>query len=206
MSKRELRCVRAEVEVRTEADAPAMIRGYAAVIGQVSEDMGFLEVIEPGAFDGVLGDDVRALWNHNAEKVLGRTKTGTLRIWADERGLGYEVELPDAQWARDALASVQRGDVDQSSFGFEVDEAGQRWERLADGTPLRHIVRFKRLYDVSPVTFPAYQSTTAEARGMAEQIRQIAGVQGDAREAKAAQAQARLALQRHRVEIAEQEV
>ena len=94
----DIRYAQTAFEVRKAAAAP-VIRGYAAVIGSVSEDMGFREIIEPGAFDGVLGNDVRALWNHNPEKVLGRTASGTLKIWADERGLGYEATPPDAQWA-----------------------------------------------------------------------------------------------------------
>lgn len=200
----EIRFMQTNFEVRKVDDA-SVIRGYAAVIGSVSEDMGFREIIEPGAFDGVLGDDVRALWNHNPEKVLGRTRSGTLHIWADERGLGYEATLPDAQWARDVLESIRRGDVDQSSFGFDVDEAGQSWERLADGTALRHITRFKKLYDVSPVTFPAYAQTTVEAREMAEAIIS-GGVQGDDVAAEAEQAQARLTLQRLEIAIAEQEL
>lgn len=204
---KEIRCAGTEFEVRAGADVtqPPVIRGYAAVIGSVSEDMGFREIIEPGAFDGVLGDDVRALWNHNSEKVLGRTASGTLKIWADERGLGYEATPPDAQWARDVLESIRRGDVDQSSFGFDVGEEGQYWERLEDGTALRHITRFTRLYDVSPVTFPAYAQTTVEARAMAEAILS-GGVQEYHGAADAEQTQARLDLQRLTVEIAEHEI
>lgn len=203
----EIRCAQTTFEVRKddEVTAAPVIRGYAAVIASISEDMGFREIIEPGAFDDVLGDDVRALWNHNAEKVLGRTLSGTLRIWADERGLGYEATAPDAQWARDVLESIKRGDVDQSSFGFDVGEDGQYWERLADGTALRHITRFKRLYDVSPVTFPAYSTTTVEARAMAEAITSSAG-QGDGVAAEVEQARVRLELQRRNIEIAEQEI
>lgn len=203
----EIRYAQTAFEIRKAAETPAMpvIRGYAAVIGSVSEDMGFREIIEPGAFDGVLGDDVRALWNHNSEKVLGRTASGTLKIWADERGLGYEATPPDAQWARDVLESIRRGDVDQSSFGFDVSEDGQSWERLEDGTALRHITRFTRLYDVSPVTFPAYAQTTVEARAMAEAILS-GGVQEDHGAADAEQTQARLDLQRLTVEIAEHEI
>lgn len=167
----ERRTICRPVELREADDNGPALRGYAAVFGQESDDLGgFVEVIEPGAFDGVLDDDVRALWNHNDDYVLGRTASGTLQLAVDDTGLRYEVTPPDTQWARDALVSVRRGDVTQSSFAFQVAE--DRWERVNDDVPLRRIARFAALYDVSPVTYPAYSQTSAEARAMALEVAQ----------------------------------
>jgi HK97 family phage prohead protease len=143
------------------------IRGYAALFNVFSEDLGgFIEVIEPGAFDGVLGDDVRALSDHVSHRILGRSKAGTLRLWTDEMGLGYEVDVPDTTVGRDLVVSIQRGDVDQSSFGFSIPPEGDVWIKRDDGGFVRRIKRVGRLYDVSPVTFPAYLATSTEMRSI----------------------------------------
>lgn len=135
------------------------IVGHAAVFNARSEEMwGFQEVIAPGAFDGVLGDDTRCYFNHNDDLILGRTTSGTLRLSIDERGLKYELDVPDTTYARDLVVSMERGDVTQSSFSFQVEE--DKWE-IKDGIDLRTIVKVKRLYDVSPVSLPAYPSASA---------------------------------------------
>lgn len=153
-----------EVRAGLEDAAPPMLRGYAAVFGEetVIGDM-FREVLEPGAFDDALGDDVRALVNHDPSLVLGRTRAGTLRLSVDARGLAYEVDLPRTSYADDLRESVSRGDVSQSSFGFRVVD--DTWERAtrAGELPLRR-VRKVELFDVSPVTYPAYASTSVSTR------------------------------------------
>jgi uncharacterized protein len=165
MAETERRAIAMPVEFRTEADKPAL-SGYAAVFGSATEIAGlFREQIAPGAFRDAVGrDDVRALFNHDANFVLGRTTSGTLRLVEDDKGLRYDVDPPDTQWARDLMVSVQRGDVSQSSFAFEVTddewEYGQRGEM-----PLRTIKQV-RLHDVSPVTYPAYATTTVSARSL----------------------------------------
>lgn len=158
-------------EIRAEKRGEdTQIVGYAAVFGHESEDLGgFREVIEPGAFDEALGrDDVRALFNHDANLILGRTPK-TLRLRVDENGLHYDIDPPDTQAARDLMVSLGRGDVDQSSFGFSV--VSETWEQPTDerNYPLRRINKV-RLFDVSPVTFPAYTTTSAEARAMASEL------------------------------------
>lgn len=150
------------VEIRAEDGAKPMIRGHAAVFNKKSENLGgFREVILPGAFKKVLEDDVRALWNHNADNVLGRSKAGTLRLSEDARGLAVEIDPPDS--AIRELEAIRRGDVDQMSFAFQVDEDR---EEKHGGEILRTIVSVKRLLDVSPVTYPAYRQTDVAVRSI----------------------------------------
>jgi HK97 family phage prohead protease len=161
------------LEVRTDEAGGRTLVGHAAVFDMLSEDLwGFRERIAPGAFADVLGDDVRALWNHNADYVLGRTKAGTLRIWEDAEGLGVEITPPDTQWARDLLVSIDRGDVTQMSFGFTVAEEEWTYPPVeSDELPLRTITRMGELFDVSPVTYPAYPQTTVAVRDKIKMLR-----------------------------------
>lgn len=161
------------LELRAEKDRPKQILGYAAVFNALSEDLGgFREIIEPGAFDDVLGDDVRALLNHDPNLLLGRTTAGTLALSVDEVGLRYEITPPDTSYANDLVVSLERGDLDQSSFGFRVAKGGDTWKEPAEDQPwyLRIIHKFARLYDVSPVTFPAYQATSVALRDYLQAI------------------------------------
>jgi HK97 family phage prohead protease len=180
-----------ELEVRQEGDEPPHIVGYAAVFGQPSEDLGFIESIREGAFArSIREDDVRSLWNHDANYVLGRNRSGTLALLEDEYGLKIDVVPPDAQWARDLLESIRRRDVTGMSFGFRVRENGDVWTQVGSG-PLR-----RELVDPGPVTFPAYPQTTAGVRARA-----LAAGQGPSREAGAAnQRQGRLKTQRRWLE------
>lgn len=146
-------------EIRTEKreDGERMVRGHGAVYNTESQDLGgFREVIHPGAFDDAITvSDIRALINHDPNLILARTTSGTLKVGTDSRGLTYEFSAPDTSYARDLVVSMDRGDITQSSFAFTVKE--DRWEELADGSFLRHIDKVERLYDVSPVTYPAYE-------------------------------------------------
>lgn len=170
--KRELRVFPMELEVRAATDdAPARIVGYAAVFNSWSEDLGgFVERIMPGAFKKTIQEaDVRALWNHNPDYVLGRTKSGTLALSEDQHGLRMEITPPDTQFGRDFMESMARGDVDQSSFGFRVIEGKEEWEKppaeSSDRLWKRTVLEV-RLFDVSPVTFPAYAQTEAHLRSL----------------------------------------
>lgn len=169
------------VELRAAAESPdkRTVRGYAAMFGKRSANLGgqtyqFFEVIERGAFDDVLNDDVRALFNHDSNLILARSKAGkgTLRLGTDDTGLWYEFEPSEEQsYARDLLVSLKRGDVDQSSFAFSVTKEGQKWEETTeDGVTitLRTIKKVARLYDVSPVTYPAYPDATVALRSLEE--------------------------------------
>jgi len=150
---------------------PARIEGYAAVFGAESVDLGgFREVIHRGAFvNSLKSADVRGLINHDPNLVLGRTRAGTLELREDERGLAFTLYPPDTAAARDLLVSMERGDVDQMSFGFET--VRDRWE-TDDRGALRHLLE-AQLFDVSVVTFPAYPQTSAEARAMARDMDSI---------------------------------
>ncbi|HEY0838791.1 MAG TPA: HK97 family phage prohead protease [Vulgatibacter sp.] len=156
------------VEVRTEGEVqePTRLIGYAAMFDREAVIAGFFrEKIAPGAFAGALAGDVRALWNHDTNHVLGRTKAGTLRLSEDETGLRVEIDPPDTQLGRDLLISVQRGDISQMSFAFRAIR--EEWEEREGEMPLRTIVEAE-LFEVSPVTFPAYEDTEISARSTAE--------------------------------------
>ena len=141
--------------------------GHAAVF-DVEFDTGFfIERIERGAFSkSIKKDDVRALWNHDSNYVLGRNKSKTLTMKEDEKGLLVDIIPPDTQWARDLQISIDRGDVSQMSFGFEPLDT--EWIRGEKNKPDTRILREVRLWDVSPVTFPAYVDTDIAVRSYDE--------------------------------------
>jgi len=166
--KREFRMI-ANAEMRAQSDGKG-IAGYAAVFNVLSEYLGwFREKIRPGAFSRCLqGDpDVRCLFNHDSSIVLGRTKSETLRLVEDGKGLLFNCDLPETQAARDLRELIQRGDVDQCSFGFIVNEQVWSEKKLENGDveTTRELLDVE-LFDVSPVTFPAYPQTSVEARDL----------------------------------------
>lgn len=166
----ERRFLTRKLELRAEGEQPQRIVGYAAVFNSLSENLGgFRELILPGAFSGALDDDVRGLLNHDPNKILGRNTSGTLILVEDEIGLRYEIFPPDTQYARDLLVSIERGDIDQSSFQFRALEESWRHPTEDEPLPVR-VLHQVRLFDVSPVTFPAYPATTADVRAMATQV------------------------------------
>ncbi len=153
-----------ELRVESGGDETRRIVGHAAVFESLSEDLGgFRERIAPGAFAASIAeDDIRALFNHDPNLVLGRNRSGTLRLAEDERGLAMAIDLPDTQAARDLAVMVDRGDVSQASFGFQTisDEF-----QMIDGDVVRTLSAV-RLFDVSPVTFAAYPQTEVAARSL----------------------------------------
>ena len=146
-----------------------VIRGHAAVFNQLSDDLGgFREQIVPGAFvEAIERDDVRALINHDSTLILGRNRAGTLRMSEDATGLLVEIDPPDTQYARDLLVSMKRGDISQMSFGFGVKPGGQDWAKDDEGRTIRTLKKL-RLFDVSPVTYPAYPQTDVAVRSYQE--------------------------------------
>ncbi len=154
---------RSAVEVRGKGST-AKLGGYAAVFDQAT-DLGpyGLERMARTAFDAVMADpttDVRALWNHDRQYLLGRQSVGTLRLSVDSTGLEYEVDLPDTSYARDVRALAERGDLDGASFSFRFGE------QEFDGDVRVH-TSVARLYDVAPVTIGAYAGASTEARSAA---------------------------------------
>lgn len=193
--KQERRIHRQTVEVR-EAEDQSTISGYAAVFNEetvIGGVFGFREKIAPGAFDdAITQDDVRALFNHDPNMLLGRTASGTLRLSADKRGLKYDVDLPDTQTAKDVRTLIKRGDVNGSSFGFVVtDDEWDERDVKKGKLPLRTILKVE-LFDVSPVTFPAYPQTSVSARSKAQAITETAAqAKAEAEAAKPADVKAR---------------
>jgi len=149
-----------DMELRVDEDTGG-ITGYAAVFNKWSEDLGyFKEKIQEGAFTKTISenDDVRALINHDPNLIIGRTKNKTLKLWEDERGLVYDVQLPDTSYANDLRESIKRKDITQNSFGFQVIQ--DEWSKDVSKRTLTEV----KLFDVSPVAFPAYKQTSVALR------------------------------------------
>lgn len=192
----ERRIVPGLLEVRADEEGtPDRIVGHASVFNEwttlyESADYLWREVVRPGAYARALveGHDVRALWNHDANFVLGRTLSGTLRLAEDERGLLSDITPPDSQLVRDlVLAPIRRGDVSQMSFAFLPNRVRNVREELEDGTILvdrggeritirregNRVIEDRELldvdlFDVSPVTYPAYPGTDVGVRSQAD--------------------------------------
>lgn len=157
-------------EIRANAES-RNVDGYAMVFNSLSENLGgFREQILPEAVDGVIEkSDVMALLNHdNSRGILARSRygNGTLSLVADEKGLRYTFDAPHTALGDECLEYLRRGDINQSSFAFSVAE--DAWEKQGDGTYIRTIKRFERLYDVSPVFTPAYAETSVSCRSFDE--------------------------------------
>ena len=146
-----------DIEFRAKEDSRT-IEGYAIVFNKDSENLGgFIERIDPKAVEGRLNDDVVALLNHDQNFVLARNGV-TMDLELDEYGLKYRFDAPNTSAGNDLLENVRLGNIRKSSFAFTVDQ--DEWD-LRDSEPdVRTIKRIKRLYDVSPVTYPAYPDTT----------------------------------------------
>lgn len=157
-------------EIRiNESDGGTCIEGHAAVFDSWSETLGgifpFKEKVRKGAFAESIGrDDIRALFNHDPNYVLGRNRAGTLELVEDDVGLRVRITPPDTSWARDITTSIRRGDISQMSIGFVVED--DEWSSK-DGIDTRELKKV-RLFDVSPVTFPAYTATDVGVRAMQE--------------------------------------
>ena len=148
-------------ECRAADDDALIIEGYAAVFNQVTDIGPFREVIDPGAFEGHLNDDVRLLLNHTGAP-MARTTNDTLKLTTDDHGLHYRAELVDTQQSRDLYAMIKRGDISQSSFAFTIEKE----ERQQDG--VRRVMRVGSILDVAPVTVAAYPTSSVNVSRSAE--------------------------------------
>jgi HK97 family phage prohead protease len=164
----ETRTFTADCELRAGSDGSVILRGLASVFETLSENLGgFREIISAGAFDETDVSDVRGLFNHDANFVLGRTVSKTLRLSTEARGLQYEIDMPTTQTIADlVIEPIRRGDVSQSSFAFIVGRGNDEWDENEDGVLIRTIRKVQRLFDVSPVTYPAYTEATVGIRSM----------------------------------------
>ena len=157
------------IEVRKDEET-GKVEGIASKVG-VLYNMGWYdERIAPGAFDDVLGDDIRVLFNHDPNQILGRTKAGTAEVYITPEGhLGYRYQTPNRSYARDLEDAINSGDVDQSSFAFRIaDEVWSEEKRNGETRHTRDILKMDTLYDVSPVTYPASPDTSVAKRSFEE--------------------------------------
>ena len=146
------------VELRA---AGRRLEGYAATFNVEAMLPGFTEMLKPGSFSASLrsGNDVLALVDHDASKLLARTRSGSLRLSEDNRGLAFSLDVPDTQPGHDVLALARRGDLGGMSFAFTVPKDGEKW------TGTRRELRSVNLIEVSVVSaWPAYPETTVIAR------------------------------------------
>jgi HK97 family phage prohead protease len=166
--EKELRSFPSDLKVEKRADGRKNISGFAAVFDKESEDLGgFVERIAPGAFrEALKNSDCRCLFNHDQNLVLGRESANTLRLEEREKGLWMEIIPPDTSIARDLMKSIERGDISAQSFAFTVAE--DEWKNMDDQKKMtvRTITKIAALYDVGPVTYPAYPQTSAALRSM----------------------------------------
>jgi HK97 family phage prohead protease len=157
---------RVAIELRAGGTAKApRLAGYAAVYNSPSQDLGgFTEIVKPGAFTRTLTSarDPLALVQHMPQLVLGRRSAGTLRLQEDQRGLAFEIDVPDTTAARDLLVSVERGDVRGASFAFSTPAGGDRWEVRGDKV-VRELVDVD-LHEITITAQPAYLDTSVARR------------------------------------------
>ena len=160
-----------DIELRKDEDGSGkmIIEGYAAVYDDEtligSEDFGFYERIEKGAFDGANMKDVPLKYNHSdAVPILARTRNKSLELKTDDKGLFIRAELLDTQDNIDMYKRIKAGLIDKMSFAFTVRSEGETWEK--GKTPKRSIKQFDRIFDVSVVDIPAYENTSIYARSL----------------------------------------
>lgn len=167
MAERERRVMLNMAEYRKEGDGPTEIRGMGALYNEETVVAGFFrEIILPGAFRAAVKDDIRVLYNHDPNIVLGRTTSGTAEVRDTKEGMAYSATVnPRDSQAMDVAARIERGDVTGSSFSFTIDNPDdEEWVRDDKAKlPLRQIKR-ATVYDVGPVTFPQYEATSVSAR------------------------------------------
>ena len=153
------------VEIREDDEGKRTLTGYAVKWDMKSVTMGwrrFREQFKRGAFtESMANEDQLALWSHDTSKVLGRTKNGTLRLFEDEIGLRFELDLLDTTLGDDAYKTIKRGDVDGVSFGFQMLK--QEWDEADPDNVIRTVTKAK-LLEISPVAFPAYPDSQVSAR------------------------------------------
>lgn len=152
--------IRTSENLIAKDDEKMIVEGYALRFNTESHLLGeFVETISPKALQDADLSDVRCLIDHNSSYVLGRTKADTLSLNVDDEGLYFRCQLPNTSYARDLYENIKLGNVNQCSFGFTVAEDGDEFEKRSDGLFKRTVNKIKALFDVSVVTYPAYEDT-----------------------------------------------
>ena len=166
--------IRAMETIKAVDDEKMIVEGYALRFNTLSNDLGgFVEEISPEALKEADLSDVRCLIDHDSSKVLGRTTSETLELKIDEEGLYFRTQLPNTTYAKDLYENIRLGNINQCSFGFILDENGDEFEKREDGLFKRTLRKIKSLFDVSIVTYPAYNDTdVSPALRSIEQIKE----------------------------------
>lgn len=159
-----------ETRARVTNEETRTIRGYGIVFNKESVDLRangrvFREVIRPEAVRGVNLNNILSMHNHRSERLLGTTASGTMRTGVDSVGVWYEVDLPNAPTGHDVLESVRRGDTPGSSFQFDIRSDGDKWS-MREGKAFREVTQFNGVYEMGPVSEPAYPDTSISARSL----------------------------------------
>ncbi len=177
MTERRVVVVGAEFRVAKDEGKAPRIEGYASVFDSPSVDLGgFREIVKPGAFTKTLEEgDPRAYWQHDSSRILGRRSAGTLALEEDEHGLRISLDPGDTSWGIDALKSIERGDVDQMSFGFRTIK-DRFYTDEQTGTEVRELLEVD-LLEVSPVSMPAYEQTEVQVRSLLHDLTEQGSVQ-----------------------------
>jgi hypothetical protein len=159
----EKRIFNIENRFETREDGQEVVVGYGSIWNSRSENLGgFYEYISPDAISQETIDksDVRALINHDPNLVLARSTAGNLSLSVDEKGLRYEFSIPETSYGKDLAINMKNGNINQSSFAFTV--GADEWSTDEDGNDIRTITSIEKLYDVSPVTYPAYSQAESD--------------------------------------------
>ena len=152
-----------KIDFETREDGQEVVVGYGSIWNSRSENLGgFYEYISPDAIsqDTIEKSDVRALINHDPNLVLARSTAGNLSLSVDEKGLRYEFSIPETSYGKDLAINMKNGNINQSSFAFTV--GADEWSTDEDGNDIRTITSIEKLYDVSPVTYPAYSQAESD--------------------------------------------
>jgi hypothetical protein len=203
ISDYELRNIITEVRVDQGENKKPVIKGYAIVFNKLSDDLGgFREQVAPKSCKNtILNDDIRAAQNHDPNYILGRNKAGTLKLVEDDEGVHFDIDPPDTQWCRDLQVSINRGDINQCSFKFNAIK--DSWENKKDGSVIRTLDEIK-LFDISIVTYPAYQQTSAKVRDYLSALSESKEDKPDPRESPSQRGAAgSLASHKRKLDIAE---
>lgn len=152
--------IRATEQIKATDDDKMIVEGYALRFNTLSNDLGgFVETISPQALKDADLSDVRCLIDHDSSKVLGRTVSETLDLTVDDEGLYFRCQLPNTSYSKDLYENIRLGNISQCSFGFILDEDGDSFEKRDDGLFKRTLSKIRSLFDVSIVTYPAYNDT-----------------------------------------------